>query len=388
MNEQVQARIEEVILIRSALVVADEFVWTGTAEECESWQQSIDSGQWPTRGQEEHTSPPAPAPAYSFRIRLRDGGAQSGGSSSSSNKKTQDHRAAAVDASSPWLQIDMSSQNLDRDPRLDVVVVLGDGSRAADAGKSEQLEGFRERMAARWKESGDEGMEHRLFDLMTFLQDAANDFDLRPAAPSDSVRGGEAAAEMLPNDAGSTRSDELQSKSDQDAAAPSQTSFKMACVIFWSHHLIANSKRRDFASWSTELGLWVLLKIGWPGYICIQGLHEDVYEMVRRVKGLQWAAIQIKWEEEWTYQPLAESARRDSRRSQADGDVSEALLSCSLATAHSAREEGQRRRDRGDRVKGGCEEVHEMKEIVDRMKLAGLDDKDLVGALGLRTKAS
>lgn len=41
---------------------------------------------------------------------------------------------------------------------------------------------------------------------------------------------------------------------------PTQTSMKR--VIFWSHHLIAPSKRKQFAAWCPELQVWGLFKLG------------------------------------------------------------------------------------------------------------------------------
>ncbi|WFC99618.1 hypothetical protein MYAM1_002363 [Malassezia yamatoensis] len=58
----------------------------------------------------------------------------------------------------------------------------------------------------------------------------------------------------------------------------------MKRIIFWSHHLIAPSKRKQFAAWCPELRVWGLFKLGYPGFLCFEGLASDVDEMVRRVK--------------------------------------------------------------------------------------------------------
>lgn len=61
---------------------------------------------------------------------------------------------------------------------------------------------------------------------------------------------------------------EIESKTDTSALAKSalpqhlggRGSVKTA--LFWSHHLLATSKRKDLQHWSTELGVWTLAKIG------------------------------------------------------------------------------------------------------------------------------
>lgn len=56
------------------------------------------------------------------------------------------------------------------------------------------------------------------------------------------------------------------------------------CILFWAHHLLATSKRKDIHKFSLELHLWSLAKIGYPGVIVAQGLADDVDEFLRRIK--------------------------------------------------------------------------------------------------------
>lgn len=58
----------------------------------------------------------------------------------------------------------------------------------------------------------------------------------------------------------------------------------MKRVIFWSHHLVAPSKRKQFAAWCPELQVWGLLKLGYPGFLLFEGETDDIDDMVRRVK--------------------------------------------------------------------------------------------------------
>lgn len=68
----------------------------------------------------------------------------------------------------------------------------------------------------------------------------------------------------------------------EPATRPTQLAMKR--VIFWSHHLVAPSKRKQFAAWCPELSVWGLLKLGYPGFLCFEGEAADVDDMVRRVK--------------------------------------------------------------------------------------------------------
>ncbi|KAL7005257.1 hypothetical protein EMMF5_005230 [Cystobasidiomycetes sp. EMM_F5] len=69
------------------------------------------------------------------------------------------------------------------------------------------------------------------------------------------------------------------------------------CILFWAHHLLATSKRKDIHKFSLELHLWSLAKIGYPGVIVAQGLADDVDEFLRRIKAMQWYALQVRHEE-------------------------------------------------------------------------------------------
>lgn len=101
------------------------------------------------------------------------------------------------------------------------------------------------------------------------------------------------------------------------------TSFlAMKRVIFWSHHLVAPSKRRQFAAWCPELGVWGLLKLGYPGFLCFEGACQDVNDMVWRVKRMQWAAISMRTEVTWTF------TRSETT---SDTTLNAALRSCALA---------------------------------------------------------
>ncbi|PKI84019.1 hypothetical protein MVES_001939 [Malassezia vespertilionis] len=75
----------------------------------------------------------------------------------------------------------------------------------------------------------------------------------------------------------------------------------MKRVIFWSHHLVAPSKRKQFAAWCPELHVWGLVKLGYPGFLCFEGEHGDVENMIQRVKRMQWHALSMRVEVDWSY---------------------------------------------------------------------------------------
>ncbi|WFD27288.1 hypothetical protein MNAN1_002284 [Malassezia nana] len=53
----------------------------------------------------------------------------------------------------------------------------------------------------------------------------------------------------------------------------------MKRVLFWTHHLVAPSKRKQFAAWCPDMHVWGILKLGYPGFLCFEGAAEDVDDM-------------------------------------------------------------------------------------------------------------
>ncbi|PWN30164.1 hypothetical protein BDZ90DRAFT_229193 [Jaminaea rosea] len=224
---------------------------------------------------------------------------------------------------------------------------------------AKELQALRDVCAQRWQASKDEGVEHRIFDVFTALQEHIVDHPLSSHGD----------AQQMPKE---SSQEAKSSPPSPPPPPPPPPPLSMSRTIFWSHHLIAPSKRRDFAKWSSELSLWVVLKIGYPGYLCFEGKSEDVTEVVRRVKGLQWHAINVRSEEEWICEP--------KEGEDAPSLEARALLSCPLASTSTPVA-------RGEKVRTTCEELEGMSEIVERLRAAGLSEEELVDALGLRTKA-
>lgn len=107
----------------------------------------------------------------------------------------------------------------------------------------------------------DTDLPHRTFDVWTLLQ--------------------ERAAVLAEENADAFRAQPATGTADRQANAPAA---RMRRVIFWSHHLISPTKRRQFANWCPELQVWGLFKIGYPGFLVVEGAEDDVHEMCRRIK--------------------------------------------------------------------------------------------------------
>ena len=81
--------------------------------------------------------------------------------------------------------------------------------------------------------------------------------------------------------------------------------------IVYSHHIIANSKRRDLASLASQYKLGGYAKIGWPGVILVEGSESNCQLFVDEIKRWRWQQIQVRGEEREAI-PHGESL--DSRR--------------------------------------------------------------------------
>ncbi|WFD20169.1 hypothetical protein MCAP1_002413 [Malassezia caprae] len=102
---------------------------------------------------------------------------------------------------------------------------------------------------------------HPLFDILTLLQEAMSEHEL---ACRDQIL--------------------VQEPSVCEERSANLPQYDMKRVLFWSHHLVATSKRKQFAAWCPELSVWGVLKLGYPGFLCFEGAVQDVDDMIRRVK--------------------------------------------------------------------------------------------------------
>lgn len=153
------------------------------------------------------------------------------------------------------------------------------------------------------------------------------------------------------------------------APTPPPQELVMARIIFWAHHLVAPSKRRQLARWCPELRVWGVIKLGcvptnrYPGYLCFEGEEGDVQDIASRVRHMQWHALSLRTEQTWSHPGPAEAALRD----------------CPLACVDDSRT-----------LRTSCTEIEDMGALVARCVAANrlcavLDEGYVVSALGLRT---
>lgn len=68
--------------------------------------------------------------------------------------------------------------------------------------------------------------------------------------------------------------------------------------IIYSHHIIANSKRRGLQDLASQYKLGGYAKIGWPGVILIEGCETNCQAFVNDIKQWRWQQLQVRDEEQ------------------------------------------------------------------------------------------
>lgn len=200
-----------------------------------------------------------------------------------------------------------------------------------------------------------------LFDLLTAAQTLVADLPQLGADTSEPVSSDLASSDPL-------------------KASPRQ--IELSRALFWSHHLKAPSKIKDFNNWCPELGIWGVVRVGWPGYLCFEGEASAVDEMVRRVKGLQWHAIQLRVQTAYTWSSGGKAAEKRGERS----PMEQALLSCALAKGHP---DNAFEKEGGweGKVRTGCQVIENLGELVTRLKDCGLAADEIETVLGIHISA-
>jgi hypothetical protein len=64
-----------------------------------------------------------------------------------------------------------------------------------------------------------------------------------------------------------------------------------------SHHIIANSKRKDIVKLTNHYQLGGYVKIGWPGIIIIEGLESSCQIFVEEIKSWRWQYLSVRADE-------------------------------------------------------------------------------------------
>ncbi|SPO40409.1 uncharacterized protein PSFLO_05891 [Pseudozyma flocculosa] len=190
--------------------------------------------------------------------------------------------------------------------------------------------------------------------------------------PQATAASGEATATATAGDSG-----------DGDAQQDGQNGIEMKRSIFWSHHLIAPSKRKDFTSLCSELDVWGLVKIGYPGYLIFEGPIEGVEEMERRVKVCTSLGLRSRIDV-GSGRGGVDNATSDVSSNGTRGEVRrEAIRTSPLSRGHAANHNAGK--DAQEKVRTGYEEVESVGEIVQRLRCIDMDEAEIVQSLGIRT---
>lgn len=222
---------------------------------------------------------------------------------------------------------------------------------SAPALPAESVTSIKIALADRSKHWAEEGVESLfLFDLLTTAQTLLADLPAQAAQP--------------------TTADTPSASAPAEPVSSEPTTVELSRALFWSHHLKAPSKLKDFNNWCPELRVWGIVRTGYPGYLCFEGEPSAVDEIIRRVKGLQWHAIQLRVHHSWTWTGDKEGV----------GALERALLSCALAKGHPDNASVKK----GGKVRTGCEVVEDLGELVERLKACGLEQEEISEALGIR----
>ena len=68
--------------------------------------------------------------------------------------------------------------------------------------------------------------------------------------------------------------------------------------LIYSHHIIAPSKRAGLRECAQILGVTTLVKIGWPGAICLEGPTDRVDAFVNHITRWRWKQLAVRGEQD------------------------------------------------------------------------------------------
>ncbi|SPO20996.1 uncharacterized protein UTRI_00473 [Ustilago trichophora] len=215
---------------------------------------------------------------------------------------------------------------------------------------------IKQSLLSRSREWSEEGIESLyLFDLLTTTQALLSD-----------------SPDLHSSHSTARTSEPILQPTEESAAT--KTIIELSRALFWSHHLKAPSKLKDFNNWCPELGVWGVVRVGYPGYLCFEGETSAVDEMVRRVKGLQWHAIQLRVQRSYVHATDLSKVEMENL-----GPVEQALLSCALAKNHP---DNTHKVD--EKVRTGCQVIENLGKLVERLRGCGLEEEEISEALGIK----
>ena len=83
-----------------------------------------------------------------------------------------------------------------------------------------------------------------------------------------------------------------------ESSSNSNNTLTLGRRIIYSHHIIANSKRRALKDLASQYKLGGYSKIGWPGVILIEGDESNCRLFVEEIKRWNWQRLQVRGEEQ------------------------------------------------------------------------------------------
>eukprot|EP01052_Picozoa_sp_SAG31_P021688 SAG31_NODE_1689_length_7525_cov_3.264745_9_plen_289_part_00 len=90
-----------------------------------------------------------------------------------------------------------------------------------------------------------------------------------------------------------------------------QSGCSLVRSFFYCHHI--RTKQARLYEWSAELCLSGRVKIGWPGWIYVEGSSHAMEEFTKRVKAEHWRRIVPKWDEKVAVQSQGSDGLRSGR---------------------------------------------------------------------------
>lgn len=193
----------------------------------------------------------------------------------------------------------------------------------------------------------------QLFDLYTILRDWINLHSLPPATSTDST----CISDETPLDSDHPGAASSSATEEMKSSIPMALRVHMYRQIFWTHHLLSKEKQRQLTSWADELGVWLVVKTGYPGFLLLEGpkcglaqssttdatapppsasassAGAGALELSRRIRAMQWAKLTTKTRTEWTWSAMADLTLHNAQRQNFDAAECAALLACPLARA-------------------------------------------------------
>ncbi|KDN47350.1 hypothetical protein K437DRAFT_255893 [Tilletiaria anomala UBC 951] len=415
------ALLPDLFLLRATLKPS-EFSWIGTPDECDEWQRLLDEYEEHQHGSNlpEHSDRYlAPAKELSFSVVIL--GTKDVASNGVNSTARPPLPRVTLNVHAPLT----SPHETPRRPQLVLSAPALQAASCPAPAPAAMIAGSPESSAAHWLQQLQwqletwwrelKGEENQLFDLYTHLAAWIADHHI----PMEKLPFSNPTDHSLPSYPLAEPSEGAIHSHRPRRRCLRPWGVQMHRQIFYTHHLLSQVKQRELAAWSAELGVWLLVKLGYPGFLVLEGpkhsweqsllaappgqpgasasacagvgIGGGALEMSRRIKGMQWAKLSARTEVDWVHTAAPPSSSSSQRRDQDEGDGDEAdmeegaLLACPLARAcvPGAGASGGREGARG-KLRTCMRKTETLKEIVELMRMVGIPEDELVDGLSLR----